>query len=283
MSIIARIALAGAAKYAELKACLHRRKISVAGYTIHYYEGGRGDPLVLLHGLADNKTSFAASAAGLTGRYRVILPDLVGHGANARDEHRDHSIRAQVAAMHGLFDALGLTRFHLGGNSMGGHISLAYAIHHPDRVRRLILVNAPGFQVDDHVVYTGFGNRMTGVADLEVVLDRVYYKRPAIPGPIARHLIAQMNAEHDFTNGLVRAIKAGPDFALNDRLADVRAPTLVLWGQHDVVVPFRAAEAYAAGIAKAKLVLVPDGGHSPQLEVPDRVAREIDAFLSAAD
>src|SRR5262245_15057639 len=102
---IAHLLVGATTRINAFRAGLTRKSVSVNGYTIHYYEGGRGETLVLLHGLAHNKTSFVASAAGLTRKYRVILPDLVGHGENARDPGQDYSIRGHVESMKAFFDA----------------------------------------------------------------------------------------------------------------------------------------------------------------------------------
>lgn len=172
---------------------LDSRAIEVDSYTVHYYEGGSGPPLVLLHGMADEKNSFAATAAELTDTHRVILPDLQGHGENARDPDRDYSIAGHVAFLDRLIAELGLDRFALGGNSMGGHVSAAYTLAHPEKVEKLILVNAPGLKLDDHVVYGGFGERMETREDFYAVMDRVVHTRPALPGPIIDHMMAQTN------------------------------------------------------------------------------------------
>jgi abhydrolase domain-containing protein 6 len=279
MSTLGRLAVSLAARSDRRRARLSRRTIVDGGHVVHYLEGGSGAPLVLLHGLADDKSSFVRAAQQLTPGYRVILPDLAGHGDNVRDPALDYSIRGHVERLHRLFDALGLTRVHLGGNSMGGHISAAYAIHHPGRVASVILVNAPGLTLDDHVVYAGFGAQMRTVADLEAVLDRVYYRRPRIPGFVARHLVHTIGQTFDHTNAMVRAVTEGPDLALNDRVAEIAAPTLILWGRHDVVVRPNVAEAYRDRIAQATLVWLDEAGHSPQLEVPAQVGTEIDRFL----
>jgi abhydrolase domain-containing protein 6 len=280
LSALARLLLAANTRRDRRRARLRSKVLLVDGRELHHDEGGDGQPLVLLHGLADDRTSFARTAAGLTHRYRVILPDLDGHGDNAPVAGADYSVRGQVDRLHAFIEARGLSSFHLGGNSMGGHVAAAYALRHPGRARSLILVNAAGLQVDDHVVYAGFGERMATVADLEAVLDRVYHRRPRLPGFIARHLVERIGARFDHTNAMVEAVKAGADFALDDRIARVSIPTLVLWGRHDVVVRFNVAEAYRDRIGGARLVLLDDAAHSPQLEVPDRVAEEVARFLA---
>ncbi|MBO6727770.1 MAG: alpha/beta hydrolase [Rhizobiaceae bacterium] len=258
---------------------LESKSVEVDGDTVHYYEGGTGPTLVLLHGMADEKNSFAAAAAELTDAYRVILPDLAGHGENARDPGRDYSIAGHVAFLDQVFAELGLESFVLGGNSMGGHVSAAYTLAHPDKVEKLILVNAPGLKLDDHVVYGGFGERMETREDFYAVMDRVVHTRPSLPGPIVDHMIAQTNKDFDFINGLAEAVKSGGDFDLKDRVSAIEVPTLILWGVEDQVVRYNVAEGYDRLIPNSTLVRLQEAGHSPQLEKPAEIGQAIDDFL----
>jgi pimeloyl-ACP methyl ester carboxylesterase len=259
---------------------LSSKTITLDGYEVHYYEGGTGPNLVMLHGMADDRNSFVATAAAFTDRYHVILPDLMGHGNNAADPDRDYSIAGQEAFVAALVDALGLDHFDLVGNSMGGHISAAYTLAHPQEIDKLILVDAPGLVVDDTVVYGGFGAPLQSNADFDAVMARVLYNPPSLPAPIKQYLIKKTNARVDFINGLANSVRNGEDYDLLDRIGQIAAPTLILWGKEDVVVPFAVAEAYVARIPNAELAVLPEAGHSPQMEAPDRVAAAIDAFLA---
>ncbi|WP_165952358.1 alpha/beta fold hydrolase [Kribbella albertanoniae] len=272
--------MSAATRLTQLRGCVHQRRVAVDGYTFHYYEGGSGEPLVLLHGLADDKNSFLGSAARLTGKFRVILPDLAGHGDNEQAADRDYSVRGHVEALRGLFGVLGLDRFHLGGNSMGGHTAAAYALRYPEQVASLILVNAPGAGKDTRSIYAGFGARMKTVEDFDAVLDRVYYRKPKLPGFVVQHMLNEMDKRFDHVNAMTQAVRDGEDLDLADRIAGITQRTLVLWGKHDVVVPFEVAEAYTEKIANAHLRLLDDGAHSPQLEIPGPVADEIERFLT---
>ena len=284
MPSLAAALMAGTQTATRVRGHLRKRTVTTAdGYVVHYHEGGSGETLLLLHGLADDKNSFLATAARLTNRYRVILPDLPGHGENDPDPRRDYSIRGHAAALDDLVRALDLNRFHLGGNSMGGHVSAAYTLRHPERVISLILVNAPGLQLDDHVVYAGFGERMKTPEDFDAVLNRVYYRKPKIPGFVVRHMLRELDRRFDHVNAMTRAVVDGADHDLAGRISQIPRPTLVLWGRHDVVVPFAVAEAYAQRIAKARLQILENAGHSPQLEIAGEVADSVGAFLASAE
>ena len=145
---------------AASNAGLERKVIDIDGYEVHYYDGGVGPVLILLHGMGDEKNSFVQTAGHLTESHRVILPDLKGHGENERKSGLDYSIGGQVDFVNAFAEALELSTFSIGGNSMGGHTSVAFTIHHPSKVENLIIVNAPGLVLDDHIVYAGFEARL---------------------------------------------------------------------------------------------------------------------------
>lgn len=256
------------------------KTVTIDDYDVHYFEGGTGPTLVMLHGMADDRHSFVGTAGGLTDEYHVILPDLQGHGDNAADPDRDYSIAGQRMFVERLTKALALDHFHLAGNSMGGHVSAAFALENPDQVDRLILVNAPGLVVDDTVVYGGFGAPIQTSEEFDALMQRVLFNPPAIPGPIKNHLIETTNRRMAFINGLAQSVRAGAEHDLSDRIDTLAVPTMILWGQEDVVVPYGVAEAYARQIPDAELVLLPQAGHSPQLEAPKRVANAIRAYLA---
>ncbi len=219
---------------------LEKKSIVVDTYTIHYYLSKNWDKketLVLLHGMGDDKSSFLQSAKLLSKKYNLILPDLNGHGDNAKDKKGDYSIKGQTLFLKQFLKAINVQQFFLGGNSMGGHTALAYTIHYPQQVKALILINAPGVTLDDHVVYGGFGKPMKNKGDLDKVLARVFYKIPDLPAPIANYMITTVNGSLDFVdNTLVPAILNGADFDLKDKIQKITTPTLILWGKHDSVV-----------------------------------------------
>lgn len=262
---------------------LEKKSVVVDNYTVNYYRSKLMDKdktLVLVHGMGDDKSSFLQSARLLSEKYNLILPDLNGHGENAKDADRDYSIKGQAEFLHSFLGQLGVKSFYIAGNSMGGHTALGYTLHYGEQVKGLILVNAPGVTLDDHVVYGGFGKPMKDKEDLLKVLSRVYYKVPDLPGPIANYIIETVNNSLDFVdNTLVPSITRGADFDLKDSVQFVSAPTLILWGRHDGVVKMNVAEYFDQMIPNSSLVFIEDASHSPQLEVPDVVAEDLIDFI----
>lgn len=262
---------------------LESKTISVDGYKTHYYTNNNKqakDTLVLLHGLGDEKNSFVQTAKFLSKDYYLILPDLLGSGENSKEGSIDLSIKGQVEFLNEFLSKMRIRSFILGGNSMGGHVSAAYAIAYPDKVEKLILLNAPGLTLDDHVVYTGFGKEIQNEEELNAVFSRVFYKVPDMPRPIKKLFISNINGSRDFLNNkVIPQIKNGEFFDLKDQINQIKAPTLILWGKHDVVVKFNVAKRFKRDIPTSELELIENAAHSPQLEVPTQVATSINKFI----
>jgi len=262
---------------------LDKKSIVVNNYTVNYYQSSTMDKketMVLLHGMGDDKSSFLQTAKLLSEKYNLILPDLNGHGENSKEANRDYSIKGQIAFLHQFLTVLKVDKFYLAGNSMGGHTALAYTLHYPNEVQSLILINAPGVSLDEHIVYGGFGKPMEGTEDLNKVLSRVFYKVPDLPAPIANYMVETVNKSLDFVdNTLIPAIIKGEDFDLKESIKNIETPTLILWGKHDEVVKMNVAEYFDKNIANSTLVFIENASHSPQLEVPDVVAKETILFL----
>lgn len=270
------------ANYASA-ANLEKQTVLVNGYVVNFYESKANEDkpkLVFLHGMGDDKSSFLQTATFLSEKYHLILPDLAGHGENERKQGLDYSIDGQATFVKLFLDQIGVYKFNLVGNSMGGHTAAAYAVKYPNDVTKLVLLNAAGITLDDHVVYGGFGKEIESKEELNAVLQRVFYKAPELPGPIADYMIEQINNSKYFVDDtLIPAIKNGKYFNLKDDVHTIKAPTLVLWGKHDNVVSFNVAEYYRDTIPNAKLELIQNASHSPQLEVPERVATSINQFI----
>ncbi|EPR66770.1 alpha/beta fold hydrolase [Cyclobacterium qasimii] len=271
------------ASYAN-SANLEKKTVEVNGYTVYYYENEAGNKpdLVLLHGMGDDKSSFLQTAKFLTDDYHLILPDLAGHGENERQQGLDYSIDGQATFLRSFLEEIGVSNFNLIGNSMGGHTAAAYAVKYPEDVSNLILLNAAGITLDEHIVYGGFGKEIESIDELNAVLSRVFYQVPEIPGPIANYMIEQINNSKDFVDGtLIPSIKSGKYFDLKNEVQTIKANTLVLWGKHDGVVKFNVAEYYRDSIPKSELKLIENASHSPQLEVPETVANEVLKFINS--
>lgn len=252
----------------------------VDGYTIPYYEAGTGEPLVMIHGFGDSKVSFVQCVKWLTPKYRVILPEVPGFGDTVQDEKLDYGIHAQSERMHTFLHQLGVSKFHLAGNSMGGHIAASYALKYPEDVLSVILIDAAGVKVKEGIPYADADKPAGTSEEFDAYMDKVFVQKPPIPDSFKRYFIKQSQKNFAWQNRIRADLRKSPDAILNDRIANIKAPTLVLWGDRDQLIELAVGEAYHAGIPGSKFVVFKDCGHSPQYERPRETAQTISAFLS---
>lgn len=243
--------------------------------------GERSAPAVmLLHGVTDSWRSFEPVVDRLAAGFRVVAPSQRGHGRSDKpmDGYRTRNFASDAIA---LADALGLERFAVVGHSMGAANALRLAIEHPGRVAALGLVG-------------GFARFATNAAVLEFYEGAIRGLRDPIEEAIAREFQAGTLAgaiDPDFFEMVVRESLLAParvwrscfegfledDFA--DELAQVRAPTLVLWGDRDAFVPRGDQDALLAGIAGSRLRVYEGVGHGLHWEEPERFARDVEDLV----
>jgi pimeloyl-ACP methyl ester carboxylesterase len=250
--------------------------LDVGGVPTHVMRGGRGQPLLVLH------PEFAARMwapyhDALAARFQVVAPDHPGFGASERPDWLD-GIEDLVLHYTDLLDVLGLERVSVVGTSLGGWIALALALWRPARVERLVLAAPAGIRVDGVARYDYFAN------PIEETLRRLFHD----PARAAQLLPTEYGAEvvvrgyHEFTT--LARLSWNPylyDPKLPQRLRRVRAPTLLVWGADDAVLPPAHGAAWARLLPAATLREIPACGHFAPLERGDVFARLAIEFLSA--
>lgn len=251
---------------------------------------GSGDvTVVYLHGLlASSETWRLVLAPAAAGRPAIAV-DLPGFGYSARPWPADTSYGGQAAALLDFLDRRGIGRVALVGNSLGGATALAVAAARPGRVAALVLVDSPSSSWE--MPWTLRWLRAPVVGEIAGELAC----RPLFGLGLREMLFARGGRVTDETLDLYwrpvtvagtrrAALAAARSSAAGfERLeAAVRAPTLVLWGREDRLIPARTALALSESIPGSKLVVLPDAGHMPQEEQPEAFAREVAAFLEAA-
>jgi pimeloyl-ACP methyl ester carboxylesterase len=249
-------------------------EVTVADY-------GSGQPFLLLHGGAGpaSVTGFAEKFAAAR-EVRVLVPTHPGFGGTPRPEALN-SVGGLAALYNTLVGQLDLQDVTVIGNSIGGWITAEIALLKSPRVSGIVLIDAVGIEVPGHPVADFFALSMDQVLQLSFHNPEPFRIDPATLPPAAQAVAAGNRAAIGVYAGTAMA-----DPTLAGRLGSLEIPTLVLWGDSDGIVDADYGRAYAAAIPVARFQVLPDTGHSPQLETPDQVIRAIwdsaDTDFSAA-
>lgn len=262
---------------------LRLRSAAVPGFTIPYLEGGKGEPLVLIHGFAGDKDNFTRIARFLTPHYRVICPDLPGFGDASRDPGASYLMAEQAARLRALLDQIAPGKVHLGGNSMGGFIAAQFAADYPDRVASLWLLDAAGTEAshssDVLRRYEASGDMPLLVRDereFGALIEACTHHAPFLPYSLLSTLGRRAVADFPLHTAILRQLSASPLLQPQPQYAAV--PALVVWGEQDRILHPSGAAAFAALLPRSRTVMMPDIGHLPMLEAPKRTARDYLAF-----
>ena len=263
------------------RASLSRKSIRVGDIEWPYLESGKAtvEPIVLVHGFGGDKDNWTLYAPYLTRHHRVICPDLPGFGENDRSVDRDYRMQAQARRLREFLDALGVDRCHLAGNSMGGFIALQFALDFPERLASLTLLDNAG------VAGTGISDLQKAIkqgsnplelktmADVDRLLAFVYRKPPFMPRQFKRVMLDDALANAQVLEKVFWTLaKEGIAGALNARLGEVQAPTLIVWGRHDQLIDVSVVDELRGGIANSVAVIFEHVGHVPMLEAPRETA-----------
>jgi pimeloyl-ACP methyl ester carboxylesterase len=262
--------------------------IEAAGIRLHVRDTGPRDApaVILLHGLGSSLQTWDAWAGTLSASFRVVRYDLPGFGLTGADPTGDYTETRAVAVLAALMDALAIPRASVVGNSMGGKLAWEFAAYHPDRVEKLVLVSpdgfaSPGFDYGKPAEIPFVARLLPYVMPeflLRMNLAPAYGDEKRLTAPVLRRYWDMMRAPGVRTALLarleqVRLIRPEP------LLHRVQAPTLLVWGEQDRLIPFSNAQDYLREMKDARLVSFPGLGHVPQEEAPAESLPPVLAFL----
>jgi pimeloyl-ACP methyl ester carboxylesterase len=239
---------------------------------VDFTEYGEGQPVLLLHGGAGPQSVAGFGEMLAATGARVIVPVHPGFGGTARPEYL-HSIRGLALTYTQLLDELDLTGVTVIGNSVGGWIAAEIAVHASPRVSGVVLVDAGGLEVEGHPAADFFS------LTPDQVTDMAYYQPEKFRVDFAA-LPDQAKAAIASNQAALRAYTASgmTDPSLLGQLSSVRIPVLVVWGAADRIYPREHGEAFAKAIPDARLVVIDEAGHLPQLEAPSALLAAVQDF-----
>ncbi|HTN23044.1 MAG TPA: alpha/beta fold hydrolase [Solirubrobacteraceae bacterium] len=285
----------GRSRWLDVDWGAHRRFVEIEGRRVNVVELGSGPPLVFVHGLGGSWTNWLENLCEFARDHRVIAFDLPGFGASESPDG-PVSIAGYARVLAGLFEALGVGRAAVVGNSLGGLVCAEFALTSAPRVDRLCLVAAAGLSISRLPIEPALRALVplervvafygTLIAERSVPLARrarlrrlllfhAFAHPERLPAPLAAEVIAGAGRP-----SLLPGLRAMTGYPNRDRLGEIGCPTLVVWGASDRLVPLRDADEFERRIPGARKVVYADTGHVPEIERPACFNEDLRAFLA---
>lgn len=269
--------------------------VTLQGMQVHLRdEGPRDDPepIVLIHGTSASLHTWDGWTAALKGERRVIRMDLPGFGLTGPAPDGDYSMKRYADFIAALMDQLGVRRAVLAGNSLGGGVAWRTAVQHPERVSRLVLVDASGYPLLSTSVPLGF--RLAQIEWLQPVMSRLLPRGMiessvrnvyADPGKVTPELVDryyELTLRAGNRESLTQRMKLREtDAHASELIKTIGQPTLILWGAQDRLIPEPSGQRFHKDIAGSQYVVFDGLGHVPQEEDPQRSVAEVLKFLGS--
>lgn len=277
-------------KLNNLSAGLTGKAIETETGTIHYLEGGKGETILLIHGIYARKEHWVDMMRHLVGTYHVIAIDLPGFGDNARLPVREYALDRQQANLHSIFDALDLSQVHIGANSMGAYVAALLAHEHPERVASIAFIGSPlGVPTpvpSDMDRALAIGHKPLVVrseADFAARNDWLTPKMPYVPGPILQSWMADEVGTADHNTQVWTAVHEQSFVPTVLELAPALAmPSLVIWCHPDRIFHVSGARLLNDALPASTDATLENCGHLPMLDQPTQVAEIYARFLQTA-
>lgn len=253
--------------------------MNLDGMDVHYrLEGNPTDsvPLVLIHGTGAMLQTWDGWVNALRDSRRIVRLDLPGYGLTGPQPQNEASIQYYTRFMALFIERLGFKRCDVAGNSLGGNIAWHMALMGPDRVRQLILIDAAGYPFTSKSVPIGFRlarvpligglvAKLTPDALFRSSLENVYFNDALVTDSLVQRY-ADLNRREGNRQAFVRRQPALD--SLWQRIGQIRQPTLILWGQHDNLIPVDVAQRFHHDLPNNTLIIYPQAGHIPMEELP---------------
>lgn len=251
--------------------------VRLGSYRMHYLAGGRGRPLVLVHGLGGKALNWALLIPPLIRHgYRVYAIDLLGYGGSDRPDV-DYSITLQAEILNQFFESQHLVQADVGGWSMGGWVAFKFTLTHPERVRSVFVADSAGLYFKLPFDPTLF--HPTTVEQAEQLLAWLTPQAARIPRFVARDMIRAMRPAGWVVDRSMKSMLTGADL-LNGRLQAIHVPVLIVWGKQDVLIPLSCGEQMHREIPQSVLAIVDGCGHLAPVECRHKVLTAVLQFLA---
>jgi pimeloyl-ACP methyl ester carboxylesterase len=272
------------------------RYLDLHGERVAYRDEGTGEALLLIHGMAGSSATWRAIIPALSKKYRVVAPDLLGHGESTKPRG-DYSLGAFAASLRDLLDELGISKATVVGQSLGGGVAMQFTYQHRDYCQRLALISSGGLGPDLNWIL-----RILSAPGAELVLPVVaqravlnvgsklgsWLTSVGIQSPRGSEMWSAYSslADPQTRQAFLRTLRSVVDYrgqavsALGKIHVSHGLPTLLIWGEQDRIIP--VAHGYAAheAVPGSRLEILAGVGHFPHVEAPAAVVDILDDFIA---
>lgn len=270
--------------------------LDLHGDRVAFLDEGQGEVVLLLHGMAGSSATWRSVIGPLSRKYRVIAPDLIGHGQSDKPRS-DYSLGAFAVFLRDLLDELGVTSATIVGHSLGGGVAMQFTYQHPDYCQRLILISSGGLGQE-----VGWALRLLSAPGAEFILPIIAPSPVLAGGEKVRSWLAKFGiqtprgdeiwsayssfADKQTRHSFLRTLRSVVDYrgqsvsALNRLGVKADTPTMAIWGDQDAIIPVEHAFAAHEARPGTRLEVLTGVGHFPQVEKPTEVVDLIDDFIA---
>lgn len=259
----------------------------IGSLQVHYRDSGTGYPVILLHGTGASLHAWTEWTTYLEPYFRVISLDLPAYGLTGPSEEGIYDIDYYTSFLKAFTDSLGIEKFAMAGNSLGGFIAWNYAVRYPENIEKLILIDPAGyasngrpslvFRLATNKILAPFLKNFTPKSLFRNSLKEVFYNDDLITEDMVNQYYELSRREGNRQAFIDRARTARSVDTLLIR--EVKPPTLIMWGENDRWIPVAHSEKFKRDIPDAKLVIYEKTGHLPMEEKAEASAKDAILFL----
>ncbi|EQA45320.1 alpha/beta hydrolase family protein [Leptospira broomii serovar Hurstbridge str. 5399] len=267
--------------------------VQIDDLNIHYKDVGNGPVIVLLHGVCSSLHTWDAWNEKLKHKYRVIRLDLPGHGLTGPNSDINKLDLAEaVQTLNKFLKALEIDKFYLVGNSMGGYISWNYALQFPEKVQKLVLIDAAGYAqplppmiaFGSHPLVSPFAKHILPKFLIESSVEQVYGDKSKVTREIKdRYSDLSMREgnrkAYNYFFVLAREKFTNPKLSVG--INRIKQPTMVMWGTKDEWLTFEYFGNWKQDLPGARFEVYEGAGHIPMEEIPDRTVKDFEDFIAS--
>lgn len=259
----------------------HNEYMTIRGNRIHYYEGGSGAPIVLVHGLGSRAEDWANLMPQLKqAGFHVYALDLLGYGRSARPADATYSISEEAGYVEDFIAQHGLAKVDLVGWSMGGWVAMRVALDQPERIGRLVLCDSAGIRFVPS--FTMFDFEPTTIPAVQH-LYRLLMPQPIdLPGFLARDMVDKFRQLNWVVDRSARSMFRGDDL-LDGKLGRLQMPTLIIWGKQDHLIPLATGISLHQQISQSLLEIYDGCGHLAPGQCASRIGPRLVDFLQGKE